>query len=113
MGNLSARAGEDIVGSASLQAGYDTFLRGRTAFVLGERGNAAGLLAASLSEADPALFIANPASGSVRAGHPAHGKAPSKANAALFLCDAFRCLPEIATPDAAAETLRRTRSGLP
>ena len=101
-----------MVGSASLQAGYDTFLRGRTAFIVGEPNEAAGLLAASLSEADPALFIANPESASIRPGHPAHGKSPSKANAALFLCDAFRCLPEIATPEEAAETLRRTRSGL-
>jgi uncharacterized protein YyaL (SSP411 family) len=112
LGNLSARAGEDIVGSASLQAGYDTFLRARTALIIGERENVAALLAASLSEADPALFIANPESASVRPGHPAHGKSPTKANAGLFLWDAFRCLPEIAASEEATETLRRTRSGL-
>jgi hypothetical protein len=48
----------------------------------------------------------------VRPGHPAEGKRPSHSTAALFLCDALRCLPEIAPEDDAARTLVGTRQGL-
>ena len=51
---------------------------------------------AALAEADPALLAARVQPETIRAGHPAEGKRPSGA-AALFLCDAFRCLPELAS----------------
>ena len=52
---------------------------------------------AALAEPDPALLIAAGRRRRRSPGHPAAGKRPSGA-AALFLCDALRCLPEIATP---------------
>ncbi|HWT29606.1 MAG TPA: hypothetical protein VN240_01110 [Propylenella sp.] len=109
-GQLATRAEEDVVGSASLQSGYDTLLRGRTAFILGKPDET--LLGAILSEADPALLVATPDRQAVRPGHPAHGKSPINASTAVFLCDALRCLPEIVAPAEAIETLRNTRSGL-
>jgi phosphoglycerate dehydrogenase-like enzyme len=47
----------------------------------------------------------------IRAGHPAEGKRPS-GPAALFLCDAFRCLPELASLEDVETALRGTRRGL-
>jgi uncharacterized protein YyaL (SSP411 family) len=109
--HLSARAGADVVGSASLQAGFDTLLRGRLAYVIGTGVEADRLLASALAEADPAMIAAAVKPGTIRAGHPADGKHPTQA-AALFLCDAFRCLPEITAIDAAKTTLAATRRGL-
>jgi hypothetical protein len=48
----------------------------------------------------------------LRPGHPAEGKHPTKGNAALFLCDATRCLPEIGSATVVEEALRATRRGL-
>jgi uncharacterized protein YyaL (SSP411 family) len=112
LARLPARASQDVVGSASLQSGYDTVLRGRTAFIVGAADQAAPLLDAALTEPDPALIIASSSPDPFSPGHPASGKRPAKSGAALFLCDALRCLPEIGTPAQAAETLRRTRRGL-
>jgi uncharacterized protein YyaL (SSP411 family) len=109
--HLGREGPRDVVGTASLQAGYDTLLRGRVAFVVGASGAAAPLMQAALGEADPALLVARAAPADLPPGHPAGGKRPSDA-AALFLCDAFRCLPEIATAKAARETLSETRRGL-
>ena len=86
-------------------------VRGRLAFVMGEGAEADELLAAALAEADPALFASHVRPESIRKGHPAEGKQP-KGSAAMFLCDAFRCLPEIASASNAAETLKATRRGL-
>jgi hypothetical protein len=44
-------------------------------------------------------------------GHPAHGKFPRE-DVGAFLCDAFRCLPELADPADIAAALARTRTGL-
>ncbi len=111
IGHLSTRAGQDIIGAASLQSAFDTLLRGRLGFVIGEGDAAGALLAATLAEADPALLAAPIKPETVRAGHPANGKRPT-ASAALFLCDAFRCLPEVASASEAVETLKATRRGL-
>jgi hypothetical protein len=110
--HLSARGAQDVVGSASLQSGFDTLLRGRLALIMGTGKAPAGLLKAALDEADPALIAARIEPDAVRAGHPAEGKRPTRSEAALFLCDAFRCLPEIASPEGATEALRSSRSGL-
>ena len=112
LGHLNARGTQDIIGSASLQSAFDTLLRGRLALVVGDGDEAEALLGAALAEADPALFVARVGSQAIRPGHPAEGKRPTHGAAALFLCDAFRCLPEIASPAAAAETLAETRHGL-
>jgi uncharacterized protein YyaL (SSP411 family) len=108
---LSGRPGTDVVSSASLQSAFDTMLRGRLAFVVGAGPEAEALFEAALTEADPALFIARVDPGMLSPGHPAYGKRHS-GGAALFLCDALRCLPEIATSNEATATLAHTRSGL-
>jgi uncharacterized protein YyaL (SSP411 family) len=110
--HLAARGPQDVVGSASLQSGFDTLLRGRLAIVVGTGLEADALLSAALDEADLALFAACIKPEAVREGHPAHGKRPARSAAALFLCDAFRCLPEIDHAADAAETLRNTRAGM-
>jgi len=109
LGHLSARIGTDLVGSSSLQAAFDTLLRGRLAFVVGSGAEATALLEATLTEPDPALLIAQVDASAIPASHPASGKRPS-GSAGLFLCDASRCLPEIAAAEEATEALRRTRS---
>ena len=111
VGHLSTRAGQDIVGAASLQSAFDTLLRGRLAFVIGTGGNADLLLEAALAEGDPALLAARIEPTAIRSGHPAQGKQPT-ASAALFLCDFLSCLPEIVSADAAREAFSRTREGL-
>ena len=70
------------------------------------------LIAAALSEADPALLAAHVDPAAIRAGRPAEGKRPTRSAVALFLCDAFRCLPELASLEDAETALRGTRRGL-
>jgi uncharacterized protein YyaL (SSP411 family) len=111
LGHLQTEGGRDIIGAASLQSAFDTLVRGRLAFVVGKGGGADALLAAALSEADPALLAARVKPEAIRPGHPAGGKRPTKGRAALFLCDAMRCLPEIVSVDAALESLTATRKG--
>jgi hypothetical protein len=111
VGHLSTRAGQDIIGAASLQSAFDTLLRGRLALVVGGGAEADMILTAALTEADPALLAARIAPDTVRAGHPAKGKKPT-GSAALFLCDALRCLPEIASAEEARPALERTRGRL-
>ena len=41
LAHLAPRASQDVVGSASLQAAYDTLLRGRLAFVMGSKDDIA------------------------------------------------------------------------
>ncbi len=110
--HLASDAARDVVGTASLQSAFDTMLRGRLAFVVGEGALADALLQAALAEADPALFVARTSPDELPAGHPAHGKRPAKEEAALFLCGATSCLPEITSNDEAAEVLISTRRGL-
>jgi len=112
IGHLSTRAKEDPVTSASLQAGLDTLLRGRLAVIAGAPDDAAPLTAAVLREADPALVAVSPGPDQIPAGHPAAGKHPSKASAAVFLCDAFRCLPEISSTHKVEKALGETRRGI-
>jgi hypothetical protein len=111
LGHLASEGGRDIIGAASLQSGFDTLLRGRLAFVMGDGDEADELFSAAIGEADPALLAARVKPDSVRKGHPAEGKQP-KGTAGLFLCDAFRCLPEIASAPEAGKTLEATRRGL-
>jgi uncharacterized protein len=111
LGHLSARIATDVIGSASLQSAFDTLLRGRLAFIVGSRAEATALLNAALAEPDPALLIAQVDASAIPASHPASGKRPT-GPAGLFLCDASRCLPEIATAKKATEVLQHTRAGL-
>jgi hypothetical protein len=110
--HLGSDAARDIVGTASLQSAFDTMLRGRLAFVMGKGEGTDRLLQAALAEADPALFAMRVTPEVLRPGHPAEGKHPTKGNAALFLCDATRCLPEIGSATVVEEALRATRRGL-
>ena len=112
VGALSDRAAADPVGSASLQSGFDTLLRQRLAFVMGSGAPAEALVDAALQEADPALLVANLDPTTIPAGHPAAGKRPSGGDAALFLCNAVSCLPEITSAEEANAALRETRGGL-
>lgn len=107
---LQERAIQDPVGSASLQSGFDTLVRGRLAVVSGNPTEVEHLVAACLTDADPALMILSIGTEHLPPGHPAAGKRPSKTDAALFLCDAFSCLPEISNPAEAVSVLQRTRS---
>jgi uncharacterized protein YyaL (SSP411 family) len=109
--HLATEGGRDIIGAASLQSAFDTLVRGRLAFVVGEGSDANALLDAALSEADPAMLSAKVKSEATRPGHPAEGKKPTRGEAALFLCDAMRCLPEIASAEAAKSALAETREG--
>jgi uncharacterized protein YyaL (SSP411 family) len=111
LGHLATEGGRDIIGAASLQSAFDTLLRGRLAFVMGEGEAAEALLGAAVAEADPALLASRVRPDAIRKGHPAEGKQP-KGSAAMFLCDALRCLPEIASASEAAKTLGATRRGL-
>ena len=110
--HLATDAARDVVGTASLQSAFDTVLRGRLAFAMGKGEGADALLRAALAEADPALFVARASPETLPADHPAAGKKPTHGPAALFLCDAIRCLPEIAAPDEATKILADTRRGL-
>ena len=112
LGHLAARPGSDVAGSASLQSALDTLLRGRLAVVAGSGPDADALLAAALAEGDPALFAFSSRRLDLPEGHPAAGKRPTTGDAALFLCNALRCLPEIIETDGAARTLASTRSGI-
>jgi uncharacterized protein YyaL (SSP411 family) len=112
LSHLASDAIGDVVGTASLQSAFDTMLRGRLAFVMGEGDLAAALLRAALAEADPALLAMRITPDALRPGHPAEGKRPTRGEAALFLCDASRCLPEISSADEAGKTLRTTRTAL-
>ena len=108
---LAQRAARDVVGSAGLQAAYDNLLRARSAFVVGTEQAVAPLRDAALQEADPALVVAVVDPGMIGPANPAAGKRPRGA-AALFLCDAFRCLPEVAEANTILDTLKSTRRGL-
>ena len=110
--HLGSEAARDVVGTASLQAAFDTVLRGRLAFVMGEGREADALLHAALDEADPALFVAKVAPEALPTDHPAAGKTPTQSPAALFLCDALRCLPEVGSEGGARASLAATRHGL-
>jgi uncharacterized protein YyaL (SSP411 family) len=106
----AGRLAEDVVGSASLQSAYDTMLRSRLAVISGDRSEP--LIEAALAEPDPALIISTSPAEAIKPGHPAAGKRPTKGASALFLCDALRCLPELATPAEATKALLETRRGL-
>jgi uncharacterized protein YyaL (SSP411 family) len=108
---LAQRAARDLVGSASLQSAYDNLLRARSAFVVGTGHAVAPLYDAALQEPDPALVIAAVDPASISPTNPAAGKRPQGASA-LFLCDTFRCLPEVADADAVVAVLKSTRRGL-
>ncbi len=110
--HLGSEAARDVVGTASLQAAFDTALRGRLAFVMGQGREADALLHAALDESDPALFVAKVAPEALPTDHPAAGKTPTQSPAALFLCDALRCLPEVGSEGGARASLAATRHGL-
>ena len=111
-GHLTTRTGQDTIGAASLQSAFDTLIRGRLAFVLGEGPTAESLINTALRRGRSGTSC-RPRDRrlSIRSGHPAEGKRPSGA-AAMFLCDAFRCLPEMASVSDAADALAATRHGI-
>jgi uncharacterized protein YyaL (SSP411 family) len=112
LATLGSEGSRDVVTSASLQSGFDALLRGRLAVIVGEGDGLRPLVQAALAEADPALVVLEVSDNTLPTGHPAAGKTSSGSAAALFLCDAFRCLPEMTSLLDAQDALKETRSGL-
>jgi hypothetical protein len=108
---VAPRATADPISTASLQAGFDTLLRARLALVIGQVDSAGELRNVATSEPDPALIIASFDPALVPDNHPAAGKRPN-GQAALFLCNATSCLPEIADPNDVQRIFRGTRRGI-
>jgi uncharacterized protein YyaL (SSP411 family) len=111
---LNAHAGQigrDVVGSASLQAGYDSLLRGRLAYVTAPATDGGtDLRRRVLAEADPALtLLGDPADGTPppRTVSALSGNGDKKAQ--LFLCEMDRCLPPVSDPADATALLAETR----
>jgi uncharacterized protein YyaL (SSP411 family) len=106
------RAGEiaqNIVGTASIQAGLDSHRRTRLAIVTGDGAEAEALKKTVLAEGDPALLLIAPEDLShLPEGHPAHGKSAS--GPALYLCDASSCQAPVTSPADAVNLLARTRT---
>ncbi len=101
----------DIIGSASLQSGFDTMLRSRLAYLTHGADDAmSALCGAALAEADPALvLLRDPANGT-----PAPKSVPvpeSGGEARLYLCQAPGCRPPVADADALQTQLQQTRPG--
>jgi hypothetical protein len=111
LATLGGEGGRDVVSSASLQSGFDTLLRGRLAVIVGEGDGRRPLVEAALAEADPALVVLEVDDNTLPDGHPAAGKTPADGAAAMFLCDAFRCLPQIDDANEARAALGRSRHG--
>ena len=111
------RAGQiaqNIIGTASIQAGLDSRLRARLAIVTGSGADADALKWAVLAEGDPALLLTAPQDLShLPASHPAHGKAASGSAPALYLCDAASCQAPVTSPADAADLLAQTRTPKP
>jgi uncharacterized protein YyaL (SSP411 family) len=108
---VAERAAADPISTASLQAGLDTLLRARLALIIGQEDFGSELKYAATGEPDPALINARSDPMLVPENHPAAGKRP-KGDAALFLCNATSCLPEVSDPVDVKRVLRTTRSGL-
>ncbi len=111
------RAGQiaqNIVGTASTQAGLDSRQRARLAIVTGNGADADALKRVVLAEGDPALFlIAGQDLSNLPAGHPAHGKAASDSAPALYLCDTSICHAPVTSPADAVSLLAQTRTSNP
>ncbi len=111
---LRAQAGQlsrDIVGSASLLAGFDTYTRPRLVFLTGETGEARkALRAAVLAEADPSMItlVDNPDDRHV----PHQIKGMSAVNSpSLYLCEGAVCRTPINDPEDAKAALLDSRAG--
>ncbi len=111
-GKRAGQIAENIIGTASIQAGLDSRQRARLAIVTGANGDA--LKKPVLAEADPALLlIAPPDLSRLPAGHPARRMTASESVSALYLCDMSSCQPPLGSPAAAADLLARSRTGRP
>ena len=106
----SAQLSRDIIGSASLLAGLDSYSRPRLAFLTGKQGtHRTALKTVALSEADPAMLslLDHPQD---RDGPKAVGSQPI-GQAGLFLCEAMSCRPPVATVEDLQDLLAETRQG--
>jgi uncharacterized protein YyaL (SSP411 family) len=107
----AGQIGQNIIGTASIQAGLDSHRRTRLAIITGNGANGAALKKAIMAEGDPALVLIAPDDLShLPAGHPAHGKAASGSAPALYLCDAYSCQAPVTSPEDAVGLLARTRT---
>ncbi len=114
----AGQAGRDIVGSASLQAGFDSLLRCRLAYVTAPKADNAAdegaeLTRRILAEGDPALtLIRDPADGTPPPKAVGDVSGDRDASARLFLCERDRCRPPVSDPAEATTLLAGTR-GIP
>jgi uncharacterized protein YyaL (SSP411 family) len=107
----AGQIGQNIIGTASIQAGLDSHRRSRLAIVTGSGADADALKKAVLAEADPALVLIAPEDFSdLPEGHPALGKTASESMPALYLCDATSCQAPVTDPAYAAGLLARSRT---
>jgi uncharacterized protein YyaL (SSP411 family) len=106
----AAQTARDIVGTASLQSGFDSLLRARLAYICADKpDDAINLAEWVLAEADPALVLLR---------DPNDGTPPPKPvtisgdNAsAIYLCETDRCRPPVSDRDTANALLAETRTG--
>ena len=108
------RAGQIVqnpIGTASIQAGLDSYWRARLAIVTGSGAGAGDLKRLALAEGDPALLLIAPQDLSgLPASHPAHGKAAPGSAPALYLCDATTCQAPVGNTHDAADLLAQSRT---
>ncbi len=107
---LSSAAGRDIVGSASLQSGFDTVLRSRLAYVsAGSGADISPLCRTVLAEADPALeLLRDPADGTPP---PKSVPATGDDRARVYLCEAASCRAPVDDMEDLQLLLLETRGG--
>ncbi|TDI56951.1 MAG: thioredoxin domain-containing protein [Alphaproteobacteria bacterium] len=105
------RAGQiaqNIIGTASIQAGIDSCQRSRLAIVTGTGTAADALKAAVRAAGDPALLLIAPQDlTGLPANHPAQGKAPLGSAPTLYLCQSSSCQPPVTTAADAKNLLTR------
>ncbi len=107
----AGQIGQNIIGTASIQAGLDSHRRARLAIVTGNGADADALKKAVLAEGDPALVLIAPEDLShLPEGHPALGKAASGSMPALYLCNATSCQAPVTNAADAADLLARSRT---
>jgi uncharacterized protein YyaL (SSP411 family) len=110
----AGQIGQNIVGTASIQAGLDSHRRTRLAIITGNGADADALKNAVMAEGDPALLLLTPEDFSgLPQGHPAFGKAAPGSAPALYLCDATSCRAPVTSPADAADLLAQTRTPNP
>src|SRR5271165_4267628 len=109
-GVLTAFSGEpdQLAGMPTLLAAADLLEEGASVVVAGQGPLAERLAAAALAAPDPAVVVLRATdSATLPPAHPAHGKAPGTAGAAVFVCRRGACSLPVSDPAALAAMLRQ------